>query len=64
MTDEFDEESDPETDDCKFAAAELVAGVKRMQAAEMELSFVDESCIWIVSVRRFGIQEDGLPTIE
>jgi hypothetical protein len=55
MEDPFDDEMDG----AMIAAVELVARVKRMQSIEIELPVVDESCMWIVTVKRMGIREDG-----
>jgi hypothetical protein len=45
----------------ELAAAELIASMKRTQLDEIELPIVDESCIWIVTVRKLGIQPNIVP---
>ena len=44
-------------DAAEMVAAELVSRVKGLRVAEIDLPIVDESCIWIVTVRRLGICE-------
>ena len=48
-----------ELDAGEQAALELVEHVRRMEFAEMELPILDESCMWLVSVKRLGIRDDG-----
>lgn len=61
------EESDDELDAAERCAAELVAAqlisrVKALRVAEIDLTIVDESCMWVVTVKRLGILADeGLP---
>ena len=57
------EESDDVLDAAERSAAELVATqlisrVKALRVAEIDLAIVDESCLWVVTVRRLGIQAD------
>jgi hypothetical protein len=57
-----DQPNDPfdgELDSAMITAVELVAHVKRMQSVEVELPILDESCLWMVTVKRMGIREDG-----
>jgi hypothetical protein len=53
------DEPDLDHDARELAAAQLVAIVKRTQAGDLELPIVDETCVWIVSVKRMGIRDDG-----
>lgn len=57
------EESDDELDAAERCAAELVAAqlisrVKALRVAEIDLTIVDESCMWVVTVKRLGILAD------
>ena len=57
------EESDDVLDAAERSAAELVAAqlvsrVKALRVAEIDLTIVDESCLWVVTVRRLGIVAD------
>ena len=54
MNDEFGEVSDA----TELAAAELVASIKQMDAAGVELPIMDETAVWLVKVKRLRIQED------
>ena len=56
-------ESDDVLDAAEHSAAELVAAqlisrVKALRVAEIDLTIVDESCMWVVTVRRLGILVD------
>jgi hypothetical protein len=52
------DEKNPERDETKFAAAQLVASMKRAHESECELPIVDESSVWIVTVKETGIVEE------
>lgn len=57
------EESDDVLDAAEHSAAELVAAqliarVKALHVAEIDLTIVDESCMWVVTVRRLSIVAD------
>jgi len=54
MNDEYGEASDA----TQLAAAELVASLKRIDAVGVDLPIVDETAVWLVKVKRLGIQED------
>jgi hypothetical protein len=54
MNDEYGEASDA----TELAAAELVASLKQMDAAGVELPIVDETAVWLVKVKKLGIQKD------
>jgi hypothetical protein len=65
MSDELDNEPiepndpfDDELDNALVAGAQLIAHIKRLGATELELPIVDDSGVWIVTVKRMGIQED------
>ena len=56
-------ESDDVLDAAEHSAAELVAvqlisRVKALHVAEIDLTIVDESCMWVVTVRRLGSLPD------
>jgi len=44
-------------DAAEMVAAELVSRVKALRSVEIDLPIVDESCMWVVTVRRLGIRE-------
>jgi hypothetical protein len=50
------DDKNPEPDATEMAAAELVAKVKKTDKSECELPIVDESSVWIVSVKKVGIK--------
>ena len=52
--------SDDLEDGMEFAAAELVARVKQAEVDDTELLVPDETCIWVVSVKRLGIQTNRI----
>jgi len=57
------EESDGVLDAAERSAAELVAAqlisrVKALRIAEIDLTIVDESCMWVVTVKRLDIVAD------
>jgi hypothetical protein len=51
------DENNPERDETELAAAQLVASMKRAHESECELPIVDESAVWIVTVKKAGIVE-------
>jgi len=51
------DEKNPERDETEMAAAQLVASLKRAQESECELPVVDESAVWVVTVKKAGIVE-------
>ena len=46
-----------ELDAAEMVAAQLVSYVKALRLAEIDLPIVDESCMWVVTVKRLGIRE-------
>jgi hypothetical protein len=46
-------------DGMELAAAELVACVKRAAEEQAELLVPDETCLWVVTVKRMGIAGNG-----
>lgn len=46
----------PEHDAAELAAAQLVEKVKQADKSDCELPVVDESAVWIVSVKKAGIE--------
>jgi len=44
----------------EFVAAQLIEVVKRTQSshADFEMPIVDETCVWLVSVKRMGIASE------
>jgi hypothetical protein len=57
MSNESDNLSEAKLDAAEMAAAHLVSHVKALRAADIDLHIVDESCMWVVTVKRFGILE-------
>jgi hypothetical protein len=58
--------SDDALDAAELSAAEIVATqlvtrVKALRVAVFELPILDESCMWVVTVKRLGIQTDEKP---
>jgi hypothetical protein len=43
----------------ELAAAQLVAQIKSMKLDEFELPIIDQSCAWVVAVKRIGIKAEG-----
>lgn len=59
MSEESDDVLDAaEHSAAEFVAAQLISRVKALRIAEMDLTIVDESCMWVVTVRRLGIVAD------
>jgi hypothetical protein len=61
MSDEFDELNDPlddELDGAVLVASQLIEHVKRIQSDELELPIIDESSLWLVTIKRMGIRAD------
>jgi hypothetical protein len=59
--DELNDPFDDEMDGAMLSATQLISHVKRMQSSELELPIMDQSCMWLVTVKRLGISEDELP---
>jgi hypothetical protein len=55
----IDEPNDMALQAAEMAAAELVAQVKSMKLDEFELPIIDQSCAWVVAVKRIGIKAEG-----
>jgi hypothetical protein len=47
-----------ELDAAQIVAAQLVSRVKSLKVETIALSIVDESCMWVVTVKRLGIRTD------
>jgi hypothetical protein len=47
---------DDEFDAAVMAAAELIAHTKNVGLEQLELPLIDENGVWIVTVKRMGIQ--------
>jgi hypothetical protein len=52
------ESIDEVLDRVEMAAAEMLTHVKQAGVVTLELPVIDESGVWLVSVRRMGISED------
>jgi hypothetical protein len=50
---------DDELDSAMIAAQDLVAHARRAGAPALELPIVDDSGVWVVTVKRLGILEDA-----
>jgi hypothetical protein len=48
-----------ELDAAEIVAAQLVSRVKTLRVATIDLQIVDESCMWVVTVKRLGIRDAG-----
>ena len=62
MIEDDDKPDDPinELLDCaEMAAAEMLSHVKQAGVVALELPMIDESGVWVVSVKRMGINEDA-----
>jgi hypothetical protein len=57
--DKPDDHIDAELDCAEMAAAEMLSHVKQAGVVALELPMIDESGVWVVSVKRLGISEDG-----
>jgi hypothetical protein len=55
--DDLNDPLDDEMDGAMLAAMQLVTHVKQMQSTDLELPIMDQSCMWMVTVRRIGICE-------
>jgi len=47
-----------ELDAAEIVAAELISRIKALRVSEIDLSIIDESYMWVVTVRRLGILAD------
>jgi hypothetical protein len=54
---------DDEFDGAMMSAAELIAHVKRIGATELELPIIDESGVWILTLKKLGVRDDEISRI-
>jgi hypothetical protein len=53
-----DDPLDDELDAAVLAAAELIAHAKTVGLTELDLPIVDEASVWVVTVKKMGIDTD------
>jgi hypothetical protein len=53
-----DDPLDEELDAAVLAAAELIAHAKTVGLTELDLPIVDEASVWVVTVKKMGIDTD------
>jgi hypothetical protein len=58
MRKDLDGQSDGQTDDAEFAAAQLIECVKRMEIDQLDLPVVNQACVWKVTVKKMEIREN------
>jgi hypothetical protein len=51
---------DDEFDGVVLSAAEIIARVKRIGMTELELPIIDESGVWILTIKRLGVRDDEI----
>jgi hypothetical protein len=54
-----DERIDEEMAATMILAAEIIARLKTINKTELELPMIDEDAVWVVTVKRLGINANG-----